>query len=56
MTLTEGMTLNMNNPIPKLSDGNDLHIKETSIYLGGTIRDDGGTGNNIRNRLNKARK
>ncbi|XP_071153665.1 uncharacterized protein [Mytilus edulis] len=33
----------------------DLPITETFIYLGSTIRNDGAEGNDIMNRLNKAR-
>ncbi|XP_071136896.1 uncharacterized protein [Mytilus edulis] len=54
-TKTEVMTLNINNSTPILVDGKDLPITETFTYLGSTIRNDGGAGNDIMNRLNKAR-
>jgi len=49
------MTLNITNPVPLQVDGKDLPITETFTYMGSTVRNDGGAGNDIMNRLNKAR-
>ena len=54
-TKTEVMTLNIINPTPIQVDGKDLPNTETFTYLGSTIRNDGGAGNDIMNRLSKAR-
>ena len=52
---TEVMALNMMNPLPVQVDGTDLTMTEEFTYLGSTVRHDGGAGNDIRNRLGKAR-
>ena len=49
------MTLNITNPAAIQVDGKDLPITEILTYLGRTVRNDGGAGNDIMNRLNKAR-
>jgi len=49
------MTLNFTNPAAIQVDGKDLPITETFTYMGRTVRNDGGAGNDIMNRLNKAR-
>ena len=49
------MTLNVTNPTSIHVDGKDIPITETFTYLGSTVRNDGGAGNDIKNRLNKAR-
>ena len=54
-TKTEFMTLNITNPTPIQVDGKDLPNTETFTYLGSTVRNDGGAGNDIMNRLSKAR-
>jgi hypothetical protein len=54
-TKTEVMTLNITNPTPIQVDEKDLPNTETFIYLGSTVRNDGGIGNDIMNRLSKAR-
>ena len=54
-TKTEVLTLNITNPTPIQVDGKDLPNTETFTYLGSTVRNDGGTGNDIMNRRNKAR-
>ena len=48
------MTLNITNPAAIQVDGKDLPITEILTYLGRTVRNDGGAGNDM-NRLNKAR-
>ena len=55
---TEVMMLNVPNPLPVKANGEDLPITEEStyMYLGSTVRHDGGAENGIRNCLNKARK
>ena len=54
-TKTEVMTLNITNPTPIQVDGKYLPNTETFTYLGSTVRNDRGAGNDIMNRLNKAR-
>ena len=54
-TKSEVMTLNVTNPTSIHVDGKDIPITETFTYLGSTVRNDGGAGNDIKNRLNKAR-
>ena len=49
------MLLNVSNPTPVQVNGEDLPTTEEFTYLGSTVRHDGGAGNNIKNRLNKAR-
>jgi len=48
------MTLNIINPAAIQVDGKDLPITEIFTYMGSTVRNDGGAGNDM-NRLNKAR-
>jgi hypothetical protein len=48
------MTLNITNPTPIQVDGKYLPNTETFTYLGSTVRNDGGAGNDIMNRLSKA--
>ena len=48
------MTLNIINPAAIQVDGKDLPITEIFTYMGSTVRNDGGAGNDI-SRLNKAR-
>jgi hypothetical protein len=43
------MTLNITNPTPIQVDGKDLPNTETFTYLGSTVRNDGGAGNDIMN-------
>ena len=54
-TKTEFMTLNITNLTPIQVDGKYLPNTETFTYLGSTVRNDGGAGNDIMNRLSKAR-
>ena len=54
-TKTEVMALNITNPTQIQVDGKDLPNTETFTYLGCAVRNDGDTGNDIMNRLNKAR-
>ena len=49
------MTLNVPSPAPVQVDGVDLPTTEEFTYLGSTVRHDGGTDKDIKNRLNKAR-
>jgi len=49
------MTLNFTNPAAIQVDGKDLPITEIFTYLGSTVRNDGGAGNDIMDRLNKGR-
>ena len=51
---TEVMTLNNSNPLPIQVNGNNVSITEEFRYLGSIVRCDGGAGNDIRQRLNKA--
>ena len=52
---TEVMTLNTQNPPPIQINGINIPTTEEFSYLGSTVRYDGGTGNDIKSRLNKAR-
>ena len=52
---TEVMTLNIRNPAPVTVNGEDLPTTEEFTYLGSTVRNDGGAGSDIKNRLGKAR-
>ena len=52
---SEVMTLNVPNPEGIQVDGQDLPITDEFTYLGSTVRNDGGTGKDIKNRLGKAR-
>ena len=54
-TKTEIITLNFTNPAAIQVDGKDLPITEIFTYLGSTVRNDGGAGNDIMDRLNKGR-
>ena len=49
------MILNVTNPAAIQVVGKDLPITVIFTYLGSTVRNDGGVGNDIMNRLNKAR-
>jgi hypothetical protein len=49
------MTLNTQNPPPIQINGINIPTTEEFSYLGSTVRYDGGTGNDIKSRLNKAR-
>lgn len=49
------MILNIGNPTPLQVDAKDLPNRETFTYLGSTVRNDGGEGNDIMNRLSKVR-
>ena len=53
---TEVMLLNVSNPKPVQVSGEDLPTTKEFTYLRSTIRHDGGTGSDIKNRLNRARK
>lgn len=53
---TEVMTLNTPNSSPVQVEGTDLPTTEEFIYLGSTVRHDGGAGSEIKNCLSKARK
>ena len=52
---TEVKMLNVPNPSPVKVNGKDLPTTEEFTYLGSIVRHDGGAGNDIRHRLNKAR-
>ena len=52
---TEVMTLNTQNPPPIQINGINIPATEEFSYLGSIVRYDGGTGNDIKSRLNKAR-
>ena len=52
---TEVMMPNVSKPLPIKVNGEDLPTTEEFTYLGSTVRDDGGAGSDIKNRLNKAR-
>ena len=52
---TEVMTLNISNPSSVHVNGEDLPFTEEFTYLGSMVRNGGGAGNDITNRLNKAR-
>jgi len=52
---TEMMTLNVNTPAPIKVNGTDLHQTDSFTYLGSVIRPEGGTKEDIRSRLGKAR-
>ena len=49
------MTLNISNPSSVHVNGEDLPFTEEFTYLGSMVRNEGGAGNDITNRLNKAR-
>ena len=49
------MTLNITNPAAIQVDGKVIPITEIFTYLGSTVRNDGGAGNDTMNRLDKAR-
>ena len=52
---TKVMTLNTQNPPPIQINGINIPTTEEFSYLGSIVRYDGGTGNDIKSRLNKAR-
>ncbi|RXN04778.1 endonuclease-reverse transcriptase [Labeo rohita] len=52
---TEVMTLNIDSPAPVKVDGKELPTTKSFTYLGSIVRQDGGAGNDIQSRLNKAR-
>ena len=54
-TKTEVRTLNIINPAAIQVDGKDLPITVIFTYLGSTVRNDRGAGNDIMNRSKKAR-
>ena len=49
------MTLNVQNPAPVKVDEDPLPYTDQFTYLGSTVRHDGGAGNDIINRIGKAR-
>ncbi|KAL0187117.1 hypothetical protein M9458_018787, partial [Cirrhinus mrigala] len=52
---TEVMILNIDSPAPVKVDGKELPTTKSFTYLGSIVRQDGGAGNDIQSRLNKAR-
>ena len=49
------MTLNVRNPVPVKVDEDPLPYKDQFTYLVSTVRNDGGAGSDIINRIGKAR-